>query len=199
MVPRHLLSLFVTFHESRYANTVDQHVKCEFRDIKDLIKCLRQYSRTVIDKKEDGLWMNAATFQSFFMPCTNRNHPDWRFFAVYGNEHKDDLVRLAIDPSEYAKTFKANYEKERGVRSFGEPPLVADSSRGAIEEIIAPLRLMTEGRRRPIFNAANQLAKSGLNAIQIESELLAVVGEVSHLRRHVKESIKSLKRYCGLC
>jgi len=53
---------------------------------------------------------------------------------------------------------------------------------------------MTEGRRRPIFDAANQLAKSGLNAIQIESELLAAVGEVNHLRRHIKESIKSLKR-----
>jgi hypothetical protein len=311
MFPSHPSSVFVTFHESRYANTADQHVRCEFHNIQDLIKCLRQYSRTPLDKKEEGLWMNAATFdpgsrpngyrlkecfvqssclildfdngelspdafidlfyskarryekrsfvvfnsfsrcpevpnkfrvilfykraaksiaehkavydnivrrlkdngyppetsgldsqcrtgvQSFFMPCTNRAHPKWRFFAVYGNEHKEDLVRLAIDPEEYAKTAEVG-DDEAIVGSFDEPASAIDVSHHKIEEIVAPLRLMTEGRRRPIFDAANDLAKSGLNAIQVESELIEVVGHIPHLRRHVTESIKSLKRYHGL-
>jgi hypothetical protein len=115
--------------------------------------------------------------------------------VVYGNEHKGDLLRLGIDTTDCAKTAESSSD-EAVVESFEEPaPAAANVSRAKIEEIIAPLHLMTEGRRRPIFDAANLLANSGLNAIQIESELMAAVGQVNHLRRHVKESIKSLKRY----
>jgi hypothetical protein len=286
-------------------------VKFGFQDIKDLIKCLRQYSRTPIDKKEAGLWINAATFdpgdrpkgyrlkecfvqssclildfdngelspdvfidifyrkarryekrsfvifnsfsrcpempnkfrvimfykrpaqsiaehkavydnivwrlsdngyspdksgldrqcrtgvQSFFMPCTNRSHPDRRFFAIYGIEHKGDLLRLAIDPADYARTTAVS--DEVAVESVEELDTAADVSRTKIEAIVAPLRLMTEGRRRPIFDTANQLAKLGLSASRTKSELMAVVGHVPHLQRHVKESIESLIRYCRLC
>jgi hypothetical protein len=100
---------------------------------------------------------------------------------------------------EYANTAEANYEEESEHGRFAEPTPATDISRAKIEEIVAPLRVMTKGRRRAIFDAANQLAKSGLSSIQIESELIAAVGQRSHLRRNVTESIKSLKRYRRLC
>lgn len=41
--------------------------------------------------------------QSFYMPCTNRDHPDYAFFQQYGTDTRD-IGRYAIDPSAYLKT-----------------------------------------------------------------------------------------------
>jgi len=68
------------------------------------------------------------------MPCTNRVHPDWWFFAVFGNEHKGDLLRLAIDPGEYAKTAELTDEEVDEAGSFSALVIAANVSRTKIEE-----------------------------------------------------------------
>jgi hypothetical protein len=52
---------------------------------------------------------------------------------------------------------------------------------------------MTAGRRHPIFEAAKRMAKLGLSAIQIESELMSVVGHVQPLQAFGVERIELLR------
>ncbi len=58
--------------------------------------------------------------QSFYLPCTNRAHPDYAFFRTHGMKTRD-IERHGIEPSTYWKTAKP--EKTRTRRCFtGEIP-----------------------------------------------------------------------------
>ena len=43
---------------------------------------------------------------SFYMPCTNRAHPDYAFFRAHGTKTRD-IDRYGIDPSTYLKNCQA--------------------------------------------------------------------------------------------
>ena len=62
---------------------------------------------------EMGIDMTSRSgVQSFYMPCTNRDHPDHAFFQHYGTETRD-IGRYGIDPSAYLKTAQATQTSTR--------------------------------------------------------------------------------------
>ena len=66
---------------------------------------------------EMGIDMTSrSSNQSFYMPGTNRAHPDHAFFEHYGTETRD-IERHGIDPSIYLKTAQTRSTLERAKQS----------------------------------------------------------------------------------
>ena len=133
--------------------------------------------------------------QSFYIPATNREHPEWAFFEKYGLKSRE-LRRCAIDPVLVEKAQKAS-----APRPTWEPPIDTDSnfasevSRERIDEALRELRTLKEGRHKPLFDAAVALAKMGLQKMQIEQELIFAVGRETKMRKKIREALRSLERY----
>ena len=61
---------------------------------------------------EMGIDMTSRSgVQSFYIPCTNRAHPDHAFFEQYGTETRD-IRRYGIDPSAYGRQRQHRSSKE---------------------------------------------------------------------------------------
>ena len=126
--------------------------------------------------------------QSFYLPCTNRAHQEWAFFATRGTKTRD-LERCAIDPVMFGKTAIPVVP-----RLTANSIIVAKATPEKIEAATATLRSMKEGRNHEIFMTGLNLSRLGLSTNEIEAELNAAVGSEPHMRKKVRGVIKSLRR-----
>ena len=115
--------------------------------------------------------------QSFYLPCTNRAHQEWAFFATRGTKTRD-LERCTIDPVMFGKTAMAVVP-----RLAANSIVVAKATPEKIDAATATLRSMKEGRHQEIFMTGLNLSRLGLSPTEIEAELIAVVGSEPHMRR----------------
>jgi hypothetical protein len=127
--------------------------------------------------------------QSFYLPCTNRAHQEWAFFATRGTKTRD-LERCAIDPVMFGKTAVAVVP-----RLTANSIMVANPTPEKIDAATATLRLMKEGRNHEMFMTGLNLSRLGLSPNEIEAELFAAVGSEPHMRRKIPGVIKSFGRY----
>jgi hypothetical protein len=130
--------------------------------------------------------------QSFYVPCTNRAHPEWAFFRTYGTRTRE-LEKYAIDPVELGK---AALVTPMVPRLATNSIVVTNTTPEKIEAATATLRSMNKGRNHEIFMAGLALSRLGLSPSEIATELNAVVGKEPHMRKKIPGVIKSLGR-CG--
>ena len=130
--------------------------------------------------------------QSFYMPCTNRAHPDYALFRTHGTKSRD-IERYGIDPSTYWKTAKP--EKIRRPKAFiaGDIP---QSLSPELEKLKSTLMGMKENRHALFFDFASKLASlfKGERSL-VEKHLKDVADTDARMRRKVKDALKSLERY----
>ena len=129
--------------------------------------------------------------QSFYVPCTNRDHQGWAFFRTHGTKGRD-IERCAIDPVLFGKT---HIPSNPVLAPPLKPVIVSSVSRQQIDAATAQLRSLTEGRHQPIFDTALALSRLGLSSTEVEAELVFAVGSDSGMRRKVSDAMKSLERY----
>jgi hypothetical protein len=157
------------------------------------------YDATVSRLEENGYSAKSAKLdpacrsgvQSFYLPCTNRAHQDWAFFATRGPKTRD-LERCGIDPVMFGKTAVVT---SMIPRLMANSIVVTHATPEKIEAATATLRLMKEGRNHEIFMTGLNLSRLGLSPNEIEAELFAVVGAEPHMRRKILGVMKSLRRY----
>jgi hypothetical protein len=122
--------------------------------------------------------------QSFYLPCTNRSHQEWAFFATRGTKSRD-LERCGIDPVMFGKSAMAVVP-----RLAANSIVVTHATFEKIEAVTAPLRSMKEGRNHEIFMTGLNLSRLGLTPNEIEAELFAVIGSEPHMRKKISGVIK---------
>jgi hypothetical protein len=155
------------------------------------------YDATVLRLEENGYSATSAKLdpgcksgvQSFYLPCTNRSHQEWAFFATRGTKTRD-LERCTIDPVMFGRTAMAVVP-----RLTANSIVVANATPEKIDAATATLRLMKEGRNHEMFMTGLNLSRLGLSANEIEAELKAVVGSEPHMRKKIPGLIKSLRGY----
>jgi hypothetical protein len=139
-------------------------------------------------KEMSGLDRNGRSgVLSFYLPCTNRMHPDWAFFRQWGTKTKE-LRRCALDPEAIAASAprkEASWQEGRR-RAY---------SFEAIEEDIRRLYGMTDGRRGPFFEIGRKYACNGLSRAEVEHALRKVAGSDARLLDKIPDVIKSLMAY----
>jgi len=130
--------------------------------------------------------------QSFYMPCTNRAHPDYAFFRSHGTKSRD-IGRYGIDPSTYLKTAKPEKTRTRKTFIAGDIP---QSLSPELEKMKSTLMGMTENRHALLFDFACGLAShfKGERSL-VEKHLKDLAGIDPKMRRKVKDALKSLERY----
>ena len=129
--------------------------------------------------------------QSFYVPCTNRDHQEWAFFRTHGTKGRD-IERCAFDPVLSGITY---IHPNPVLAAPLKPVIVSSVSREQIDAATAQLRSLTEDRHQPIFDTALALCRLGLSSTEVESELVFAVGSDSRMRRKVSDAMKSLERY----
>jgi len=143
--------------------------------------------------KEMGLDQQCKSgVQSFYMPCTNRAHPDYAFFRTHGTKTRD-IERHGIDPSTYLKTAKPEKTRRRKAFIAGDIPGHLSPE---LEQKKSTLMGMKENRHDLLFDFACGLAFHFKgNESVIEKHLEDVAARDSKMRRKAKDALKSLRRY----
>lgn len=130
--------------------------------------------------------------QPYHAPCTNREHSkSWLFGRANLREH--ELETYALDPMIF------DYPDEElqtcGQPEFRLPFAGSNRSKAIVERVLANLKAMHANRRIPIRNAAITLVRQGgLSHEEVNSALMVVAGNQKHLKRHVTEAIKFLRK-----
>lgn len=92
--------------------------------------------------------------QSFYMPVTNAQQREWRYFKAFGCTSRD-IERHGIDPNQYLRTAVRPVDK---VRLIGTDNQTRSLPRRSIEQWKSIIREMTSGRRRILFDFGLALA-----------------------------------------
>jgi hypothetical protein len=175
----------VVMFYKRAATSLEQH-KAVYKAI---VARLEEHGFTAASARLDPQCKSGV--QSFYLPCTNRDHPDWALFKAYGTKSRD-LERCSIDPILHGKT---------AVLSDPVPSITLNSivwscaSRDQIDVTTANLRTLTTGRHEAIFDTAKELCRLGLSRAEVEAELLQAVGNESKMRKKVSDALRSLTKY----
>ena len=127
--------------------------------------------------------------QSFFLPCSNRAHQEWAFFATRGTK-TGDLKRCAIDPVLFGKTALPVV-----LTLAANSILVANATPEALDAATEKLRSMSEGRHSEVLMTGLNLSRLGLSQNEVATELYDLVGPQPHMRNKVPGVVKSLRKY----
>lgn len=126
--------------------------------------------------------------QPFYLPCTNRHHPEWAFLRTYKTKMRE-LRQCAIDPVEIAARFRTVVPVLRV--SQGEIRLDEQT----IRELTAPLQGLTEGRHKPNFIAVLRLTRAGYQPDKIRSILRVVWNNDPKMSKKVEDALRSTAKY----
>lgn len=126
--------------------------------------------------------------QSFWIPCTNRAHPESAFFRTFGTRTRD-LERCAIDPQMCLRQPRGESPQSISTGTI-QTDLLAE-----IEKAESDLTRMTSGRNRPFFDYGILLARAGLGRDEIELKLGKIAGFERKMRRKITGILKSLSKY----
>jgi hypothetical protein len=163
----------------------------EYRAVFDAIdaKLKERFEKSGLDKA------SRSPVQSYFMPCTNREHQDWYYFKSYGTS-KRGIERHGIVPSTYLKTALIETKKAMVVSldSLGGDKRTIDGQK--IEEIKNRVKEMLENRHLPFFNAAVELKGMGLTLNEVEQHLVEIEAHIGKTTEQwTKYAIESIQRY----
>jgi hypothetical protein len=132
--------------------------------------------------------------QSFYIPCTNRAHPDYAFLEQYGTETRD-ISRYGIDPSSYEKTAPVPSKLER-VRQSSIGADVPSTLTPELSDMKAKLIAMPRGQNDGFFKFACKTAIHFKgNESKITQALLEAAGSDRKLQAKIKSVLTSLKDY----
>ena len=110
--------------------------------------------------------------QSFYLPCTNRDHRKSAIFRDFGLKTRE-LERCAIDPADYLLAAPG----PSLVPNAAHGPIVLSAAiRERIDAATAELRSLKAGRHQAVFETAMALARFGLSEAEVRGELLQAVG-----------------------
>ena len=129
---------------------------------------------------------------SYYVPCLNRQHPDYAFFCSFG-----------ISPRGFDR-----YAKPAGLRTDlagrgSEAPLVhsirarkelTEERKNELQDTKFELMSMKEGRHQLLFKFAGMLENLGFPLHEIEAELSEVAGRDAKLIKKKNDMMKRLKR-----
>ena len=138
----------VIFFYKRPATSLEQH-KAVYAAI---VARLEENNFTAQSVKLDAQCKSGV--QSFYLPCTNGDHPKWAFFTARGTKTRD-LERCAIDPVAVDKTTIVS-RPARAVtfNSVDAPP----ASREQIDAVLAHLRLLKTERQEAVLTPQRNCA-----------------------------------------
>lgn len=122
--------------------------------------------------------------QPFYLPCTNRSHPEMAFFDEFGTTEAE-VRKYGISPAECLEALPRQVVEP--TRSKALTP-----SSSSIAEMEDQLRAMTEDRRPLFYRIARVLAKSGAN---VEEELKRIAGSDKILQQQIRGHLYSIKHY----
>ena len=177
------------------AATVAQH-KASF----DFIEAKLRHAGWCIDQcKVDRA--GRSPVQSFYMPCTNRNHQDYSFFEAH-NSRAREIAQYGLDPEELAVLL----DEHSGTNWAGVIDAIAavdefEFPQALIDQATAEVEILPDGRNKLFFRVAVQLAKlrhqgKRLSTDAIERILMQTKGsEQKDRRRKVNSHMRSLRRY----
>jgi hypothetical protein len=133
--------------------------------------------------------------QSFYMPCTNRFHPEHAYFAKFGTKTRD-IERYGIDPSLTLKTSVRRTEKPQ--LSIVKPDWkerTPEQINGLIETYKDEVRRLPEGRHKPFYICALKLRSLGLPDHGIEQHLRMLESEIGKQGKNwAREAMWSLRK-----
>jgi hypothetical protein len=175
----------VVMFYKRPATSLEQH-KAVYKAI---VARLEEHGFTAESSKLDPQCKTGV--QSYYLPCTNGDHPKWAFFAARGTKTRD-LERCAIDPITFGKTAVVSRPVPMVTfNSVDAPP----ASRDQIDAVLAHLRSVTTERNQAVFDAAKTLCRLGLSRAEVEAELFWAVGSKHKMRKKVLDALSSLTTY----
>ncbi|CCB65861.1 protein of unknown function [Hyphomicrobium sp. MC1] len=132
--------------------------------------------------------------QSYYLPCTNRQHKDQAFIRAYGTQTRE-FDRYAIDPEAYEVTLPRT--EPLPCTQTPHPKRGKDDSpeaRKHIESAKNKLRSMTSGRHQLFFDLGVLLARKCYYSLhEVERELLEVAGSDPKMKKKARDIMKSLK------
>jgi hypothetical protein len=132
--------------------------------------------------------------QSFYIPCTNRAHPDHAFFEQYGTETRD-IARYGIDPSSYEKTAPVSPTLER-VRQSSIGADVPSTLTPELSEMQAKFTAMPRGQNDGFFKFA---CKTAVHFKGDQAKITKALHEAAEadrkLQAKIKPALNSLRKY----
>ena len=132
--------------------------------------------------------------QSFYMPCTNRHHPDWAIFEAH-NTRTDEIKQLGLIP------FMLPKEEDIPVKSVpGQCAASNQFPRDLIDNETRMVRSMTCGRHHEFFMTGYRLTRLRHNGLRldrfdVQQELYAIAGSELKMKKKVKGIMQALDRY----
>jgi hypothetical protein len=164
----------------------------EFQAVYDsLVNRLRDHGHTVESMKLDTQCRSGI--HPFWVPCTNRAHPEWAFFRKHGLDRARDIERYAIDPSTYLPTAGEEPEPFRCRRPGGSRPRPSEARRS---EILVELRYqyggMRTGRHTSVLSAGNRLAGAGFTETETEGHLHDLFGQDREIAIKIRDVVRKL-------
>lgn len=137
-----------------------------------------------------GLDRNARSGnQSFYMPCTNRDHKDWWFFETHWTRERE-LALYSIDPAfciELAGTVKHPVRKENLPTGYATPD--------HIKAICDVYLTVEDGTNKLGMKTVCRLARAGLSDHEIEYTMKKLSGGDRKKLKRIPGYIKSLTKY----
>lgn len=168
------------------------HVLVFLRRPAESVDQLRCVHEVIVDRLEaSGITAKDAKLESFnavrplYMPATNPAHKEMAFFESYGLSTKE--VSHTIDPVSLHET------QIPSVRRTYAKTEAHEATRERIDDILKPLRGLSSGRHKLIFEAVRKLMALGLGASDTKAELIAVVGTEKKVLKKINDAIKSVR------
>ena len=127
--------------------------------------------------------------QSFYIPCTSRQHPGWALFETYGTKTAE-LARYAINPELVWKTAAPQEDVIYTPVSHSHTETTPD-----IEELIRQIQSMSCDRHALVWSLALKLATHFRDEGLVRMYLERMAGSDKKLRMKSRDAIKQLKRY----
>ena len=174
----------VIFFYQRPAQSIEDH-----KAVYDyVVKRLGEWGHTEGSSELDPVCKSGV--QSFWIPSTNRAHPEFAFFRTYGTKTRD-LERCAIDP----KLCPREAEYPKTTISHPSEPAIKVGFLDKAEVIERELGTMTSGRHHLFFRFGVVLARAGLARDEIQARLFGCAGQEPKMRKKVPDVLKSLEKY----
>ena len=138
--------------------------------------------------------MSRCPTQSYYLPCTNRDHKNQAFIRTLGMDARY-FERYAIDPAAYEATLRTKSQPDPQASRSREDKDDSIEARKHIDWMKNTIRSMSSGRHQIFFELAVLMGRKYRYSLdEIEGELMEVAGTDANMRKKARDIIKSLKQ-----
>ena len=131
--------------------------------------------------------------QSFYVPCTNRQHPDHAFFHSFGMGQRE-FNRYALDPQGYEQTLRKEDQKPGWFLRSSEKKQLTEDQKSALHQMKFELMSMKSNRHRPFFRFGGLLENYNFSLPEIDAELTDVAGKDPKMIKKKNDFLKRVKK-----